>query len=82
MFGESCDASAPGGSIDGGVEPECEEDARIDGVASDFPLDRLDGLVEECEVEGFGELPDDPNAVLGGKPLIEAEAFGFVVVVA
>ena len=80
-FGESSSAGDP---FDGGEEPECEEDPRIDGIASDLALNGLDGLVEVREIECFDELPDDADAMLWIEPLYRGRgiASGFVVVVA
>jgi hypothetical protein len=54
-----------------GEQPQREQDARVDGVSPDMPIDRLNLGIQLAQIEGLDILPHNPHAMLAIKPLIQ-----------
>ena len=72
--GEAFEFAGAADAVEGGVEPECEQDAGVDGRVADVAFDGLDGGVQWREVELQSEGPDGADHVVGREELIEGFA--------
>ena len=71
--GQLVDAPAAALAFDGGEQPQCEQDAGIDGVASRAVERRAYRLVQFRQAERLDVSPDDAHPVLRVQPLVERQ---------
>jgi hypothetical protein len=56
-----------------GVEPECQQDARVGRRMTGVALDRLDRAIQRRQVQPLGERPDEARPVIRRQQILQTD---------